>query len=258
MTSDESILLRPPPAAAARIPYGPEPSQFGDLFLPAKAGPHPLLVAVHGGFWRAKYDLLHLGHLAAALAGQGMAVWSVEYRRVGEPGGAWPGPRDDLLTALSSAPRLLASHGVDTGRTALLGHSAGGHLAWLAAAPPLRAVVSLAGMGDLREAWAHRLSDDAVGGLLGATPDEAPRLYDEASGIQRLPLGVPQLVVHGRQDDCVPFAFSERWVSCARAAGDPVQTLFFDGGHYEPIDPAWSGFKAIADWLRNSLADAEA
>lgn len=252
MTS-ESILLQSPATASARIAYGRAPSQFGDLFLPDGPGPHPLVVAIHGGFWRAKYDLLHLGHLAAALAGQGLAVWSLEYRRVGESGGTWPGPRDDLLEALEAAPRLLAHRGVDTGRRAILGHSAGGHLAWVVAAPPVRAVVSLAGLGDLREAYEHHLSDDAVAGLLGATPEESPGLYDEASGAHRLPLKVPQLVVHGRQDDCVPFNFSQRWVQRAREAGDEVETLFFDGGHYEPIDPAWRGFPTIAAWLRERL-----
>src|SRR5260370_17860225 len=95
----QDILTLPPPKANARIPYGKDPLQFGDLRLPSGAGPHPVVIFIHGGFWRAAYNLDHAGHMCAALSRAGAATWSIEYPRIGDPGGGWPPTLHNVLQA---------------------------------------------------------------------------------------------------------------------------------------------------------------
>src|SRR5512140_3647785 len=112
----EDILTLAVPATDARIPYGADTNQFGELRVPRSAAPHPVVVNIHGGFWRARYDLLHAGHLCAALTGAGFATWNLEYRRVGNPGGGWPGSLEDLTLGFQLLPKLAEQYRLDLGR----------------------------------------------------------------------------------------------------------------------------------------------
>ncbi len=247
-----SILDRTPPPAGQRLHYGLEPLQFGDLRLPSGAGPHPCAIAIHGGFWRNTYDLKHLGHLCAALTDAGIATWSIEYRRIGDPGGGWSGTFRDVALAARFVSDQVAHYDIDPDRIFAIGHSAGGHLAsWLAGAGnvpedspirvdqlPLRAVVSLAGVLDLECAWNLGLSNGVVRDLLAGTPAEVPERYAAASPLNLTPNGVPHLLVHGEDDAVVPIGISERYHEVATAEGDDVTLLAFPGvGHFEVIDP---------------------
>ena len=129
LASGQDILERTPPKADARIPYGTDPLQFGDLRLPGGKGPHPLAINIHGGYWRAAYDLEHNGHLCEALRKKGVATWSIEYRRIGNPGGAWPGTLEDVKTAASFIRGSGKKFPLDLQRVLAMGHSAGGQLA---------------------------------------------------------------------------------------------------------------------------------
>ena len=266
----ESVLTRAAPAADERVAYGEDPSQFGDLRLPAGRGPHPCVVAIHGGFWRARYDLAHLGHLCHALTAMGLATWSIEYRRVGAPGGGWPGSFRDVAAGAAHLFAIAPEHGIDPGAVVVLGHSAGGHLAlWLAglaavptASPiradplPLRGAVSLAGVLDLRRAWELGLSDRAVVDLLGGTPAESPDRYAAASPVSLLPLGLRQLLVHGADDAIVPSEISVRYHREARRLGDDATLLELPGtDHFDVIDPtshAWPRISAAITRLLSS------
>lgn len=247
------------------MPYGREPAQFAELRLPAGRGPHPGLIAIHGGYWRARYDLEHLGHLCHALTAAGFATWSLEYRRVGDSGGGWPGTFRDVAAGAHRFFTIAGQHDVDRQRIAVLGHSAGGHLAfWLAglggvpAASPIRAeplpvaaAVSLAGLLDLRRAWDLGLSDFAVGELLDGSPDDVPEGYAAASPIELLPLGVRQLVVHGTADTAVPYEIGEAYHAAAVAAGDDVTWLTLPRtGHFELIDPESDVWPTIASAIQ--------
>lgn len=232
---------------------------FSDWYVPAGPGPYPTAILIHGGYWRARYGLDLMDGLARDLAQRGIAVCNMEYRRVGNPGGGWPGTFDDAKRVTRilgiSAPRLK----LDLKRVVAIGHSAGGHLAfWLAAQRfyaeslstgrwepwPFAGVISLAGVLDLHLAYQLHLSNDAVVELLGATPEEAPERYAAASPAALLPLGVPQVVIHGDADVDVPLEVSQRYVAEAQAAGDPVRYLELPGvDHFDLIDPqspAWA------------------
>jgi acetyl esterase/lipase len=255
MRPSVEILTEPPPRPAdARIAYGTEPLQFGDLRLPQGEGPFPLVINIHGGYWQAIYNLTHAGHLCADLAAHGTASWNVEYRRLGDPGGEWPGPLDDVVRAVDHVQELAAEYPLDLERVVLMGHSAGGHLALLAArktTSPLRGVVSLAGVVDLHEI--DRIGDDhgLVRRLLGAGPDEAPDRWREASPRALLPLGFRYVLGCGTED--VHWGPNGATATDALAAGDDVELLGLDGaGHFEPVDPQapeWSVVRARLEEL---------
>lgn len=253
------LLDTTPPRAPHRIAYGADPQHFGDLWLPQASGPHPLLVFIHGGYWRARYNLEHAGFLCQALAQAGIAVWNIEYRRLGNPGGGYPGTFQDVARALLYVRQLAQDFPLAVPqRVAVMGHSAGGQLALWAAgahrlpvdhplhtahAAPLRAVLCVGGVTDLRRAWELGLSDQVVAELLGGGPDEVPERYLATSPIERLPLDMRQIILHGTEEEVVPVEFANRYVEAARAAGDDVALLWLPGmGHFEPLDPrspAW-------------------
>lgn len=240
--SHDVVTDPPPPAADARVAYGPEPLQFGDLRVPPGAGPLPLAVVLHGGYWQATYNLIHTGHLCRALAEAGIASWNVEYRCVGVPGGEWPGPRDDLDRALAHLPELPFEH---DGRTVLVGHSAGGQLALWAGKHAQLPVVALAPVSDLRDAAARRGPESAPARFM------APEHYEDGSPVELLPLGVPQIVIHGDADDDVPYEMSVRYVE---AAGGEAELVTLEGvGHFEPIDPQAEACKHTLAAIRRLL-----
>lgn len=252
----DRILSQTPPAADVRIMYGPDPLHFGDLRLPAgqTLQPCPVVVVVHGGFWRARYDLEHIGHVCAALTARGIATWNIEYRRIGNPGGGWPGTLLDVARAADYVRELAPQYHLDLSRVVAIGHSAGGHLAmWLAARSripasdatytlnpiSLRGVASLAGVVNLRQAYALRLSQQVVAAFIGGGPDDYPERYASASPAALLPLGVPQILIHGTKDGPVPFQISADYVAAARATGDRARLIALEGAHhFEVIDPS--------------------
>ncbi len=236
----QAVLEKTPPKADQRIFYGSDPLQFGDLRLPSDKGPHPLVINIHGGFWRAAYDLEHNGHLCEALRLKGVATWSIEYRRIGNPGGAWPGTFDDVKAAAEHVKVLARQYSLKVKRTIAMGHSAGGQLAlYLGAELKLvKGVISLAGVADLRRAQELKLSNEVVKDFLGGSPGEVPDRYKQASPIERLPLKKPTVLIQGEKDNIVPPEIASRYAEAALKAGDKVKLDLLPCGHFDLIDPA--------------------
>ena len=267
------LLARERASADARIAYGPEANQFGELWLPQGRGPHPVVVLIHGGCWRADLPGLELmDYLAADLRGRGVAVWNLEYRRIGG-GGGYPATFDDVAAGVDRLKTFARARDLDLRRVVLSGHSAGGHLAlWSAArsrlprtsplwrADPLkvRGVVALAGINDLAAYRARGPEACGGPGTIDALVDAARTgdVYADTSPPRLLPLGVRQVVISGGLDPIVPPRFGSDYAALAAGRGDralPVELA--EAGHFELIDPtapAWSRVRAVIGAL---LAD---
>jgi acetyl esterase/lipase len=245
------LTVPDPPRRA--VPYGGDPEQFGELW-PGSGG--ACIILLHGGYWRKRYrvDLMH--GLANDLWHAGYTVWNLEYRRVGCPGGGWPGTLSDVVAGFDGLARLASAHGIDPERVTVLGHSAGGHLAlWLAARrrehcmrPAL--TIGLAPVSDLVLAYERGLSGYAAAELLGGTPTSNPERYRSTSPIALLPVGCRQVIVHGTADDAVPFDLSVRYTAAARRAGDDCRLIRLPGvGHTELIDPRTPAWRTVKNLL---------
>jgi len=247
--------------------YGSDPSQLGELFLPQGDGPHPVVVVVHGGYWRARYDRSLMTELCLDLAGRGFAAWNLEYRRVGS-GGGWPETFEDVAAGVDALADLDAP--LDLDRVAAVGHSAGGHLAlWAAARPTLPdgapgahprvrvgAAVSQAGVLDLELSSQLPPSAEPTRALLG-DHDEHPDRYELASPRRRVPLGIPQLVLHGDHDSTVSIRIATSYAGAARAAGDRCELVVLNGtGHFEHIDAGSPAWHVARDWLGGYVSTA--
>ena len=260
--------------ADQRIPYGTDPLQFGELRLPGGNERVPIVVLIHGGCWQAQYDIKHIEPAASALTRDGFATWTVEYRRLGNPGGGWPGTFDDISRAVDYVRTLAAGNPrIDTARVVLMGHSAGGQLAlWAASrrqgeqtglfassAPPIAVagVVSLAGITDMAAYGAAAGGcNQSVTPLMGGTPAEQAGHYAAVNPIERLPTRVPVHLVHGDADPIVPIAQGTVFATRDNAGGGTsVVDVVKGAGHFDLIAPQSDAWKTVLS-AAHALADA--
>jgi acetyl esterase/lipase len=257
--SAEDILSQPQPPPDERVAYGADTNQFLEVRLPRTKAPHTVLLNIHGGYWRAKYSLANAGHLCEALRAAGVATFNLEYRRVGNTGGGWPGTFEDIR----SAYRFLQQDSrfqLDLDRLVVMGHSAGAQLALCLAAhetsvhSSVQRVVSLAGVVDLKKAFTLHLSNDAAAEFLGGKPDAVPEHYREADPME---LSIPharQWLLHGTEDDTVPPEISRDYVAKKKKAGEAVELMEIRrAGHFDLIDPASEAFRQVRSTVLTAL-----
>ena len=254
------------------VEYGTHPQQTADVFFPPTNGqPAPLVLLFHGGFWREKWDGVHLRGPAAVLAAQGYVVANIEYRRVGDGGtGGWPNTLIDAASATDSLPALIESlrpGSVKADCVVTVGHSAGGHLAvwtvlraqipegspgWVASPPALAGAISLAGAVDLTEA--HRLGEGAgaVQEFLFGTPGEVPDRYSAADPSLIGAAPVPVVLIHGEKDDVLHIEMSRDYAS--RFGATLIELP--GGGHMDVIDPEGVAWQHLLEALRGLVGPA--
>jgi len=255
--SAEDILSRPQPLPDERVAYGADPNQFLEVRLPRAQRPHSVVLNIHGGFWRAKYDLAHAGHLCEVLRAAGVATFNIEYRRVGNAGGGWPGTFEDIRAAYRFVQQERSRFHLDLDRLIVMGHSAGGQLALCLAAheTSLHRAISLAGVIDLKKAFALHLSHDAVVEFLGGKPDAVPEHYREADPMELTAQHTQQWLLHGSDDDTVPPELSRDYVLQKKKAGEPAELLEIPhAGHFDLIDPASEAFKQVKSTVLTAVA----
>jgi len=255
----EQVAALHAPAPEHVIPYGPAPQQFGQLRLPKGPGPFPVIIYVHGGCYRAEYSIAHAAAAEQALADAGYAVWSLEYRRLGDAGGGWPGTFQDLGAGADHLRTLAAQYRLDLGRVVAIGHSAGGNSAlWLAARQrisktselnvadplPIGGVVALAPAGDFAEMHAKNGCGGIMDPLMGGSPATVPDRYRAASPGELLPIGVPLAIVIAERDASFK-EFGRSFAAKARAAGEGGLSVIDapNAGHFDvvaPVTPTWT------------------
>jgi len=241
------------------VRYDSHHAQMADLWRPD--GPTtdlPVVVLLHGGFWRQIFTKRLMHRLARAIVAHGWAAYNVEYRRVGLFGtGGWPETFHDVTDAINALDQL---EGIDRRHIVTCGHSAGGHLALWAGTSRLTgareqtavnsiqvcAAISLAGVVDLVEAARLDLGAGAVQALMGGNPDEFPERYASGSPASALPMGIPQFLLHGLGDSTVPPSLSEAYVRRALTLGDEAEYVPLPGAsHMDMIDPDGAAFREV-------------
>jgi len=242
--------------------YGPHRSQRADLYVPRGAGPHPVIVTIHGGSWQSRYGKVVMRGLAGDLVRRGWAVWNIEYRRIGA-GGGWPATFLDVAAAIDHLHTLPAALDLDS--VSFLGHSAGGHLAlWAStrerlpagapgAEPAIhpRRVIGQAPVADLAGAY-ELWRGGAVRQLMGGAPGEMQERYAIGDPIALVPPAMPVLLVHGVLDETVSIELSRSYAERAVAAGGSVELVEIDGaagGHRAHVDPRGQAWAAVTRWL---------
>ena len=258
----DAIPASPPDRTLA---YGSDVNQFGQLFLPQGHGPFPVAVVIHGGCWKKFADLKNTVPMSDTLRKAGIATWNIEYRRVDNEGGGWPGTYRDIGAAIDYLRTIAGEYRLDLKHVVLVGHSAGGHLALWAAARhgltensslymkdplPVSGVVNLAGPGRLQTLQADHLQKVCgsvpVTQLLGGEIDKVPERLREGSPAEMLPLGVPQVLITGSLDWLIPPAFGDEYVALAKKAGDRAELTVIEGaGHFEIIAPGTQAWPTV-------------
>jgi acetyl esterase/lipase len=249
------------------IAYGSDEEHFGVLRVPTTPPPHPIMVLIHGGMWRAMYDLDYFNPIASALTDAGIATWNIEYRRLGN-GGGFPATFQDVARAVDHLRVLAPANHLNLERVAILGHSAGAALALWAAARAripqksalidlaknpiqMSAVFSLAGVVDLGAAAEH-IGRQVIPQLLGGTRAKYPERFAATNPFEMLPLGVPQFLFHGNKDEDVPLAMSQDYFTAAKKCGDPITLVTQrNAGHFELVDPKTKEWNQVLKQIKN-------
>jgi acetyl esterase/lipase len=264
------------PAPSATYAYGRAPSQYAELFVPNGSGPFPVAVLVHGGCWTKEFGgITQLRNMAGALAARGIAVWNVEYRRVDEAGGGYPGTYQDINAALDLLAVQAPAHRLDLHRIVAVGHSAGGQLVqWMAgrsriapasvlyqSAPlPVREIVSLGGLADLRheQALIKSSCDRDIVDLTGTPGAGRPDVFSDTNAAELMPNGSHTVLVTGERDTVSPPRVAHDYAARAVKAGDAAEVVILPGAsHYDEVAATSEAWPAVLAVIENALKNSK-
>jgi acetyl esterase/lipase len=260
------------PAPTAKFAYGTAPSQFAELFLPPGQGPFPVAVLVHGGCWTKEFGgITQLRSVAGALAARGIASWNVEYRRVDETGGGYPGTYQDMNAAMATLAQTAKNYPLDLEHLVAVGHSAGGQLVqWLGARPripassplyradtvPVRQVISLGGLADLRrekDVIKSSCERDIVD-LTGVASKARPDVFSDTNAGDLMPNGSRTVLITGELDTISPPRVAHDFAARARAAGDRAEVVILPGAsHYDEVAPTSPSWPRVLEQIEKAL-----
>lgn len=274
MSLDDYLALDGP-APTAQIAYGAAPSQYAQLFRPEGSGPFPVVVLVHGGCWTVAFGgIRQMRSVAGALVAQGIAVWNVEYRRVDEEGGGYPGTYEDMHAALGSLQQHASQYQLDTGRIVAMGHSAGGQLVqWIAGREklphtsplyrdtflPVKNILSLGGLADLRheQALIKSSCERDIAQLAGSASTQRPDIYSDTNAADLMPNGSRTVLATGELDTISPPRVAHDYAARAKLAGDQAEVLILPGAsHYDEIAASSNAWRMILPVIRQMLGMA--
>lgn len=268
-TSETDLEKLAQSPAGVKISYGTDPLQFGELHLPKGAGPHPVVINIHGGCWLGEYNMDHSRALANALAKEGIAVWNLEYRRVGNAGGGWPGTFLDVADGADHLRKIAKEHSLDLSRVVVMGHSAGGQLAlWTGARKKIAktselyredpisvlGVIAMAPAPQLDTMHKMGVCGNVVEKLMGGSPTTQAERYAAVMPSTLAPIGVPQTIMIGAKDETWK-PIGEAYVEKARAAGDKQVDVVnaSEAGHFEFVDPGSTTWESVLKACRGRL-----
>lgn len=257
--------------------YGPDSLQFGELRIPSGTGPFPVAEVIHGGCWMASVaDVGHTAPLSDALRNEGIATWNIEYNRVGNPRGGWPGTFEAVARGVDYLQEIAADHNLDLERVIVIGHSSGAHLAlWVAARnkispespiyneSPLsvRGVVALSAPVDLEKNidLANQLCGESLMiKLVGGLPGEVPENYDSVSPLRLLPIGVPQRLIIGENDIPMLVEHNAAYTDSARVLNEDIKfDTILHAGHHEPVVPGSIAWLKVRAAIKSLLGESD-
>jgi acetyl esterase/lipase len=263
--------------ACQRLFYGTDSLQFGDLRLPEGVGPHPVAIIIHGGCWLSHIaSLEHLSPMSDSLRMEGIATWNVEYNRIGNPSGGWPGTFIDVATATDFLREISEDNHLDLGNAIVVGHSAGAHLAlWVASRHklkpeskiysddplPVQGVVALAPAVDLErtiESDYEVCGDSVVMKLLGGLPDQVPGNYDDASPLRLLPIGVTQRLLVGEYDIPTILEQTAVYSDSAQKLNENIRLDTLESVDHQAIaDPGSIAWPEVRSTIKSLLKNSE-
>lgn len=268
LTVDDLFALGNVPPDSS-LSYGENPDQFGHLYLPENPKKSPVIILIHGGCWRSSVNLDYFGQAAKHLTQLGIAVWNIEYRRIGN-GGGWPHTFLDVAAAADKLKDFSSHFSLDLSRVVAVGHSAGGHLAhWLAARQNLtpkgelfrsnplllKGFIALAGIPDLAEALKAKIcSNEAPKELMGGFPESYPERYSQGSPSELAPLNSKQIFIQGINDDTVHLAYIEDYVAKAKARQEDIELNKLENtGHFELVIASTSQWRVVEQAIQELL-----
>lgn len=263
LLTPQDVLAVPFKKKVRHISYGTGPSQFGELYLPKTKSPHPVVIVLHGGCWMTMATLNFMAPFCIDLASRGYAVWNLEYTRIGEEGGGWPGTFQDVADGIDHLRILEKEYALNLKNIVIVGHSSGGHLALWAAGRknlnkesvlyqpnplPIHGAVNIAGTGILK---AFETMDEKVCGQKVISPLINGTHYEEGCPSHLLPLGAHQVLIGGTQDEAVPVSLMQKYEKLAKKAGDNIRFVEIkESGHFEFVVPGTPAHK-------NTVAEIE-